>query len=162
VESLIIYHPSRGPAIPKKIESPSLPQSEQPEAPSASRESKASNCFHNLSAATNIKPTCRILYGIAAVDGHSSRPIAERAPSLRLSSANVGKGANPPNVDFLFALARLGDIVRRLHPHERVHPYTECFFDAESHVPGKVCLAVQQAGEGRAGHLKRGGGCRYR
>jgi hypothetical protein len=75
VESLIIYHPSRGPAIPKKIESPSLPQSEQPEAPSASRESKASNCFHNLSAATKIKPVSRILYGITDVTivllGHS-------------------------------------------------------------------------------------------
>lgn len=68
----------------------------------------------------------------------------------RPSSVNVGKGANPPSVDFLLALARLGDIVRRLHPHERVHLYTECFFDAERHVPGKVCLAIEQAGEGRA------------
>jgi hypothetical protein len=33
-----------------------------------------------------------------------------------------------------------------LHPHKRVHLHSECFFDAQSHVPGKVCLTVQQAG----------------
>jgi hypothetical protein len=73
---------------------------------------------------------------------------------------NVGKGANPPDVDFLFPFAGLSDIVRRLHPHERVHLYSECFFDPEGHIPGKVSLAVQKAGQGGAGHLKRGGcGC---
>jgi hypothetical protein len=81
---------------------------------------------------------------------------------LRFSSVNVGKRANPANVDFLFALAGLDDIVRGLHPHERVHLHSECLFNAQGHVPGKICLAVEQAGQGRPGHLERGCRCRYR
>ena len=65
-------------------------------------------------------------------------------------------------MDFLFALAGLGDIVRRLHPHKRVHLHSECLFNAQGHVPGKVCLAVEQAGQRRPGHLKRRSRCRHR
>jgi hypothetical protein len=82
--------------------------------------------------------------------------------SLGCSSMNIGERANPTNVDFLFALAGLGDIVRRLHPHERVHLHSERFFNAQGQVPGKVCLAVEQAGQRRAGHLQRGCRRRYR
>jgi hypothetical protein len=64
--------------------------------------------------------------------------------SLRCSSVYVGKQANPANVDFLFALAGLGDIVRGLHPHERVHLYSECLFNAEAMSPERFALLLSR------------------
>lgn len=57
-------------------------------------------------------------------------------------------------MDLLLPLARLGDVVGSLHPHERVHLHAKGFLNAEGHVPGKVSLAVKQAeSAGREGTL---------
>src|SRR6266849_2958508 len=45
-------------------------------------------------------------------------------------SVNVGCAGNAPDADFLFPLPGLGDVVGRLHPHERVHLHAESLFDA--------------------------------
>jgi hypothetical protein len=65
-------------------------------------------------------------------------------------------------MDLLLPLARLGDVVGSLHPHERVHLHAKGFLNAEGHVPGKVSLAVKQAGQRGPGNLERGSGRRYR
>ena len=44
-------------------------------------------------------------------------------------------------------LARLGDVIRRLHPHQRIHPYAERFFEAQSHIGGERCVAVKEIRE---------------
>jgi hypothetical protein len=46
----------------------------------------------------------------------------------------------------------LGNIVCGLHPHKRVHLHSKSFFNAQRHVPGKVSLAVEEAGQGRPGN----------
>jgi hypothetical protein len=56
----------------------------------------------------------------------------------------------------------LGDVVGGLHPHERVHLHSKRFLNAERHIPGKVSLAVKQAGQRGPGDLKRGRRRRYR
>ncbi len=59
-----------------------------------------------------------------------------RCPSaLRVS---VGELPDPPDMDLLFALAGLDDVIRGLHPHQRVHLYPERFFNPQRHVAGKV------------------------
>src|SRR5882762_11537126 len=45
---------------------------------------------------------------------------------------------------------------------ERVHPHSKGFLNAERHVPGKVSLAVEKAGQRGPGNLKRGSSGRYR
>ena len=75
---------------------------------------------------------------------------------------NVGFAENAPDADFLFSLPGLGDVVGRLQPHERVHLHPESLLDAQRHIAGQVGLAVKQTGQGRAGNLQRGGGCRDR
>ena len=61
---------------------------------------------------------------------------------LRLS---VDKLIDSLDVNLFFAFASLGDIVRTLHPHERVHLHAKGFFDAERHISRKVGFAVEQA-----------------
>jgi len=65
-------------------------------------------------------------------------------------------------MDLLLTLTGLGDVVGGLHPHERVHLHSKGFLNAERHVPGKVRLAVKQAGQRGPGNLKRGSSSRYR
>src|SRR3990172_13096847 len=65
-------------------------------------------------------------------------------------------------MNMLLAFAGLSDVVGGLHAHERVHLHSKGFLDAEGHVPGKVSLAVEQAGQCGPGNMKRGGGGRYR
>ena len=69
---------------------------------------------------------------------------------------------NAPDVDLLLTLAGLGDVVRGLHPHERVHLHSKGFLNAERHIPGEVSLAVKEAGQRGPGNLKRGRRRRYR
>jgi hypothetical protein len=57
---------------------------------------------------------------------------------------NVGKRANSAKVDFLFALAGLGNIVRGLHPHERVHLHSECLFNAGAMSPERSALPLSR------------------
>ena len=64
-----------------------------------------------------------------------------------ISCVNVGWLANPLYADLLLALSGLGNVIRGLHPHERVHLDPEGFFNTQRHVPGKVGLAVEQAGQ---------------
>ncbi len=68
--------------------------------------------------------------------------------SLRLVRGR--QQGNTSHMNLLLALAGLGDVVRRLHPHQRVHLHAEGFLDAQRHVPREVGLAVEQAGQGRA------------
>ena len=70
---------------------------------------------------------------------------------------NLSAGMKAAYADFLFAASGPGNIESRLHPHERVHLHAESLLDAQRHIPGQIGLAVQQAGQGRARHLKRGG-----
>src|SRR5882762_7900412 len=65
-------------------------------------------------------------------------------------------------MDLLLAFAGLSDVVGGLHSHERIHLHSEGFLDAERHVPGKVSLAVEQAGQRGPGNMKRGSRRRYR
>ena len=55
----------------------------------------------------------------------------------------------------LLAFARLGDVVRRLHAHERIHLHPESLLDAQRHIPGKVGPAIEQTGECGPGNVKR-------
>src|ERR1700674_2263693 len=65
-------------------------------------------------------------------------------------------------MDLLLAFAGSSDVVGGLHSHERVHLHSEGFLDAERHVPGKISLAVEQAGQRGPGNTKRGRRRRYR
>jgi hypothetical protein len=47
-----------------------------------------------------------------------------------------------PHMDFLLALARLGDVVGGLHMHERIHLHPEGLLDAERRFSGEAGLAV--------------------
>ncbi len=60
---------------------------------------------------------------------------------------------------FTLALTSAGDVVRGLHPHERVHLDGERLLDAQGHVAGEVRLAVQQGGQRGPGNTEhfRGG-----
>jgi hypothetical protein len=49
-----------------------------------------------------------------------------------------GQYGNARHTDLIFSLACLGNVVRRLHTHQRVHLYSRGFLDAERHIPGKV------------------------
>ena len=51
-------------------------------------------------------------------------------------------------------LAGLGNIVGALHLHEGVHFHSKGFLNAERHIPGKVSLAVKQAGQRGPGNLE--------
>jgi hypothetical protein len=53
-------------------------------------------------------------------------------------------GSSFVNVGLLFA--GLGDVVGGLPPHQRIHLYSEGFLNAERHNPGKIYIALQQAG----------------
>jgi hypothetical protein len=68
------------------------------------------------------------------------------------------RGLKPPYPDFPLMLADSGNAVGRLHTHQRIHLHPEGFLDAQRHVAGQVSLAIEQTGERRARHLKRGGG----
>lgn len=52
-------------------------------------------------------------------------------------------------MDLLLTLAGLGDVVRRLHPHERVHLYSKSFLNTKRHIAREARLAIQQAGQRR-------------
>src|ERR1700719_4675721 len=65
-------------------------------------------------------------------------------------------------MDLLLAFAGLSNVVGGLHSHERVHLHSKGFLDAERHVPGKVSLAVEQAGQRGPGPENRRRGTRRR
>ena len=46
------------------------------------------------------------------------------------------RGGVTADVDFALALARAGDVVGRLHPHQRFHFRAESLFDPQRHVAG--------------------------
>jgi hypothetical protein len=56
----------------------------------------------------------------------------------RDSLMRSGQYGNARHTDLIFSLACLGNVVRRLHTHQRVHLYSRGFLDAERHIPGKV------------------------
>jgi hypothetical protein len=68
---------------------------------------------------------------------------------LPLAFANAASGVNglvnSPHADLLLPLASLGNVVRTLHPHERVHLHSESLLDAQRHISGETRVAVQKA-----------------
>jgi hypothetical protein len=74
-----------------------------------------------------------------------SPALGERVGST--SRVNVPHRVYSSHPDLLLALAGLGDVVGRLHPHQRVHLYAKGLLDALRHVSGKIGLAVKQAGQ---------------
>jgi hypothetical protein len=48
--------------------------------------------------------------------------------------------------DLILTFARLGNIVRRLHTHQRVHLYSKGFLDPERHVPERSALPLSRLG----------------
>ena len=57
---------------------------------------------------------------------------------------SVGRMVDPAHVDFLFALAGLRDIVRRLHPHERVHLNPEGLSTRSAMSPERSALLLRR------------------
>ena len=43
---------------------------------------------------------------------------------------------NARYTNLILVLARLGNIVRGLHPHQRIHLHSKGFLDTERHIPG--------------------------
>jgi hypothetical protein len=76
--------------------------------------------------------------------------------------SGVNELTDAPDVNLFFAFARLGDVIRGLHTHERIHPHTKGFLDAERQISRKSSFTVKQAGQSRARHLKCGHGGRHR
>ncbi len=74
--------------------------------------------------------------------------------ALIISFIDIQRGVRKPtDADLSLTQARSRDVVRRLHAHERVHFYSEGFFDAQRHVAGERRFAIQQARQRRAGNL---------
>jgi hypothetical protein len=48
-----------------------------------------------------------------------------------------GCAVKAPDADCSFALPGMGDVVGRLHPHERVHLDAESLFNAQRHIAGQ-------------------------
>ena len=89
---------------------------------------------------------------------------SDRIGAVRVTRPPFGKGpgrchsCNPADTDLFLPLSGLRDIIGSLHPQGRIHLHSKGFFDAERHIPGKLGLAVDQAGERGPGNPK----CRYR
>ncbi len=64
------------------------------------------------------------------------------------------------DIELAFAPPSAGDVIGRLHPHQRVHLDPERFLDTQRHHLGQVRPAIQKGGERGPGHAKylRGGG----
>ena len=58
------------------------------------------------------------------------RPKRLRAPSFQVPLLSADKLIDPLDVNLLLAFAGLGDIVRSLHTHQRVHLHAESLFHA--------------------------------
>jgi hypothetical protein len=52
----------------------------------------------------------------------------------RSSWLNAGSLTDTSHADFILPPARLRDVVRGLHPHERVHLYAKGFLNTQGHV----------------------------
>ena len=73
------------------------------------------------------------------------RAVVLATAQIETAPSSVDKLIDSLDVNLLFAFASLGDIVRSLHPHERVHLHAKGFFDAERHISRKIGFAVEQA-----------------
>jgi hypothetical protein len=62
---------------------------------------------------------------------------------IDLSGVDVDGLGNPPNTDLALALTSARDVVRGLHPHQRVHSHPECLFNAKGHIAGEIGFAIQ-------------------
>ena len=60
--------------------------------------------------------------------------------------SSVDKLTNALDVNLLLALSSLGNVVRSLHAHERVHLHAKRLFDAEGHISREIGLRIHQAG----------------
>jgi len=93
---------------------------------------------------------------------HSEMPL-EVAPSYNIAPSTMqpvivddtDSGERSPHADLLLSLPGLGNVIRGLHTHERVHLYSECFLNAERHNPGEISLAIEQAGQHRPRNAQR-------
>src|SRR5579863_2977220 len=89
-------------------------------------------------------------------------PETNRMTTKSSSRTQVGCLMNPLNMDLLFTLAGLGDVVGSLHPHKGVHLHSKSFLHAERHVAGEVSLAVEKTGQRGPGNPQRRRRRRYR
>ena len=89
--------------------------------------------------------------GTPGAPGSVSEPGSSFALLFALNFSGVNELADAANVNQLFALTGLRDVVRGLHPYERVHLHAKSFLDAKRHIAGKVSLAIEQAGQCRPG-----------
>lgn len=55
-----------------------------------------------------------------------------------------------PDLDVFGPLACVRNVVRILHPPQRLHVDADCLLEAERHLTGQICPAIQEAGSGRA------------
>jgi hypothetical protein len=69
-----------------------------------------------------------------------------RFPACGLTLMRGGQHRNARHSDLIFTLTGLGNVVRRLHTHQRVHLHSKGFLDTERHIPGEVGLAIEQTG----------------
>ena len=82
-------------------------------------------------------------------------PLALAEKVADSSGVNVGHLSHSADVDLLFTLSGLDNVVGCLHAHECVHSRSKSLLKAKRHVAGKVGLAVEQAGKSRPGHPRR-------
>ena len=59
-----------------------------------------------------------------------------RFPACCLTLMRGSQQGNARHTDLFLALARLGNVVGRLHTHQRVHLHSKSFLDTERHIPG--------------------------
>jgi len=69
-------------------------------------------------------------------------------PSRRAGAKPASRRAqNPLHPNQLLPLARRGNLIRRLHPHQRIHPHAERLLDPQRHVSRQPRLPIQQTGQ---------------
>src|ERR1039458_2599741 len=99
-------------------------------------------------------------------DRRSYHTIKTQSPDRRLGASGPvifcvsgsRRGGVTADVDFALALARAGDVVGRLHPHQRFHFRAESLFDPYRHIAGQVRLTVEQDRQRRARNAEGFGG----
>jgi len=86
----------------------------------------------------------RIRRSLLLVRASTLQPRHKSSLPRRLTLLRGSQKGNARHTDLALALARLRNVVGRLHTHQRVHLHAKSFLDAERPIPGEVSLAIQQ------------------